>query len=164
MVCRRELAAGVYDDSFYDDMTPSSALEHGIHIHHNQEYYDEEDRGMVEMEANHDAHDELRKKSPFFKDLTEAAELECSTWHEGKGSESTTLLIDAIFAALQSLAEKRANRQLNNCPEIPIPTREQITFEVEKELLRLANWTDSVHLLQSARDEWGTGYNWVYAL
>ncbi|MBT5085958.1 MAG: hypothetical protein HOM71_00445, partial [Deltaproteobacteria bacterium] len=104
------------------------------------------------------------KKSPFFKDLKEAAELECSTWHEGKGSESTTLLIDAIFAALQSLAEKRANRQLNNCPEIPIPTREQITFEVEKELLQLANWTDSVHLLQSAREEWGTGYNWVYAL
>jgi hypothetical protein len=164
MVCRRELAAGVYDDSYYDEMTPSSALEHGIHILHNEEYYDEEDKEMVEMEANQNAHDELRKKSPFFKDLKEAAELECSTWHEGKGSESTTLLIDAIFAALQSLAEKRANRQLNNCPEIPIPTREQITFEVEKELLQLANWTDSVHLLQSAREEWGTGYNWVYAL
>ena len=164
MVCRRELAAGVYDDSDYDNMTPSSALEHGIHIHQNEEYYDEEDRGMVEMEANQDAHDELKRKSPFFKDLTEAAELECSTWNEEKSSESTTLLVDAIFAALQSLAEKRAKCQLNNCPEIPIPTIEQITFEVEKELAQLANWTDTLHLLKSAKEQWGTGYNWVYAL
>jgi hypothetical protein len=109
---------------------------------------------LLEMEATINAFDELCTKVPYFKNLVDGAELECSSWQHTPPSAISTLVVDSIFATLQSFAEKRADLQLKNMTEISLPTKDHLVAAVEDELENQAELTQKEHLHVQARVEW----------
>ena len=124
----------------------------------NPKFRDHEDeRELQELEANIQAYQELKTNILYFNQLDKECENEVATWFEESPNAVVKLIVESVYAALQSFAEKRAKMQMTNVnDEILFPTDEDIIIAVESEIVKQSNW-DGVHeegLTQQALEEW----------
>ena len=124
----------------------------------NPQFRDHEDeRELQELEANIQAYQELKTNILYFNQLDKECENEVATWFEESPNAVVKLIVESVYAALQSFAEKRAKMQMTNVnDEILFPTDEDIIIAVESEIVNQSNW-DGVHeegLTQKALEEW----------